>query len=214
MTAFITIDNTQLLIPSALDCNSIGKFRRNILLFYGQFVELVRQLYSSQDNLILGLDTVWNVDPKLSKIWIDTEYMWEDKVPDFRPAIYVSIQGLKSTKIVINNEANENIQEGETTYTKEVSGIVMWVHIGKTKGQTVNLVSNTYEYIDGLANIIRDDFCLNLFEVTDLTPLHVYKEEKDHLRGEVMAKFSFTETWTIKTESQKLKALDPTFINN
>ncbi|MFC1453583.1 hypothetical protein ACFLQL_00195 [Verrucomicrobiota bacterium] len=209
MTAFITIDNTQLIIPSNLNCNSIGKFRRNLILLYGQFLELTRQIYSTADNSMLGLDLIWNKDPINSKIWIDTEYMWEDKTPDFRPAIYVSLQGLKSSKLsLMAGTISKNIKEGEVTYGKEVTGTVMWVHIGRSKGETLNMLSNTYEYVDALAPIIKGEYCLDLFEVTDVTPLRVYREEKDHLRGELMAKFAFAETWTLKLESPKLKQLN------
>jgi len=190
------------------NCATIFPVRKKTRTLYGLFLELIRQLYSDQNNLLTGTSAVWNKDELLSKIWIDTEYVWEDNTPEFRPAIYISLQGLKPTPIIgQKSQIGSDTKEGEAHYGKTINGSVAFVHIGGTKGETINLIDNTYEYLDGLADIIRQDFCFDTFGVVDVTPLKVVKAEKDHLRGEVVAAFSYKDYWTIKLESPKLKRI-------
>lgn len=190
-------------------CSTLRATKRTLTILYSIFLELTRQLYSNEDNLLLGLKTVWNESPALSKIWIDTEYIWEDKNPDFRPAIYIALGPLKKSTYLdnFNDQISGDVKEGIKIYARKNEGTVTFVHIGQTKGETVYLTSNTADYIEGLAKIIRDDFCFQTFFVTDVTPLKVYKESKDHLRGEVTASFTYVDTWSIKTESPKLKKI-------
>ena len=156
--------------------------------------------------MLLGMDTIWNIDSTISKIWIDTEYIWEDNTPEFRPAIYIALRGLNLTSVIgQKSQIGSDTKEGEAHYARTVKGSVAFVHIGQTKGETVNLIDNTYEFFDGLADIIRQDFCFETFNVTSVTPLKIVKAEKDHLRGEVVAIFSYKDYWTVKLESQKLK---------
>lgn len=189
-------------------CATIFPVRRKLRTLYGVFLELTRQAYSSEDNMIMGMSMLWNADPTLSKIWIDTEYVWEDNTPEFRPAIYVALQGLKLAPVVgQKSQVGSDTTEGEAFYARTISGNVSFVHIGQTKGETVNLIDNTYEFFDGLADVIRQDFCFETFNVVDVTPLKVVKAEKDHLRGEVVATFTYKDYWTIKLESPKLKKI-------
>ena len=190
------------------NCTTIFPVRRKTRTLYGIFLELARQLYSDENNMLLGMATLWNADPAKSKIWIDTEYIWEDNTPEFRPAIYIALQGLKLAPVVgQKSRVGFETEEGEAHYAREITGSVTFVHIGQTKGETVNLIDNTYEFFDGLADIIRQDFCFRTFSVTDVTPLKIVKAEKDHLRGEVVAAFSYHDTWSVKLESPKLKKI-------
>lgn len=189
-------------------CATIFPTRKTLLQLYGLFLELTRQLYSSEGNLLLGCKAVWNPDPASSKIWIDTEYVWEDKTPEFRPAIYISLQGLTPKPLISpKGEVGGNLEEGEKSYGREVRGGVSFVHIGQTKGETINLIDNTYAFLDGLSDVIRQDFCFDTFNVVAINPLRVIKAEKDHLRGEVVANFSYKDTWSVKLESPKLKKM-------
>jgi len=204
------VKSSDLIVPrSFIDdfCATINITKRSLPSLYGLFLELTRQLYSDEDNLLLGLKTIWNEDPKKSTIWIDTEYIWEDKNPDFRPAIYISIGDLRKERLVLNDALDSDVKEGIKSYTRKTDGIVKFVHIGHTKGETVYLTSNTADYLEGLSKVIRDDFCFQKFEVTTVTPLKVYKEAKDHLRGEVIAQFGYNDEWSVKTESPKLKKI-------
>lgn len=189
-------------------CSTVFPTRKTLRQLYGLFLELTRQLYSAKNNLLFDCNAVWNSDPKLSKIWIDTEYIWEDKTPEFRPAIYISINGLNLQPLVSpKGEIGGNLQEGEKYYGREIKGAVTFVHIGQTKGETINLMDNTYSFFDGLSDVIRQDFCFDKFNVVNINPLRVVKAEKDHLRGEIIASFSYTDTWSVKLESPKLKKL-------
>lgn len=206
----LPIKSNELVLPKqVIDdfCATMGSRKRSFLILYGIFLELIRQLYSDSSNLLLGLNTVWNNDVNKSGIWIDTEYMWEDKNPEFRPAIYIALDALNKSKLVVDDAIGSDLAEGVAYYARRVDSTARIVHIGHTKGETVNLVSNTADYLEGLSKVIRDDFCFLTFEVISVTPLKVYKESKDNLRGEVVIKYSYDDTWSIKTESPKLKKI-------
>ena len=190
-------------------CGTLAFRRRSLMLLYGVFLELTRQFYSDAGNYIVeGIKGVWTPDPLTSKIWIDTEYIWEDNTPNVRPAIYISLGGLKKQGHVRQqSKIGVDVKEGLALYSRNNTGTVNFVHIGQSKGETVNLTSNTADYFEGLQDIIRDDFCFETFHITDVTPLKVYKESADHLRGEVVAQFTYNDFWSIKTESPKLKKI-------
>jgi len=187
----------------------VAHMRKTPLMLYGIFVELTHQFYSDVNDLPFAVTQTWNEDPAKSKIWIDTDYQWEDKNPEFRPAIYI-----KLGEIVYKTYAGRpsslisvDLEEGEYHHQRVGEGTVSWVHIGRTKGESIILSGTTLDYFDSLATVIRDDFCFDSFEAGTIAPMSLDKESKERYRSVVTMKFSFQDNWAIKLESPKLKRI-------
>lgn len=187
----------------------IAQLRKTPLVLYGIFLELARQFYSDSNNIPIDVNAVWNSDPAKSGIWIDTEYRWEDENPEFRPAIYVKLGDIKYDSLTgrHDGELGMDLEQGEYHFSRNGTGTVSWVHIGRKKGEAVILAGATLDYIDAFSKVIRDDFCFQTFELVGLSPMALDKESKERYRSVITASFSFQDTWALKLESQKLKRL-------
>ena len=101
-----------------------------------------------------------------------------------------------------------NLQEAEYHYSRMGTGSVKFVHIGRTEGEAVALVSNTMDLLDAFSDPIREDFCFRTLNVVKVTSPKVNaKEPRERFRGEVVINFTFEDSWTLKLESPKLKRL-------
>ena len=207
----LNIEDQEIYPESMLDrVRLIGQIRKSPELLYGMFLELTRQMYSEAANLTFGTDyKLWKPDVKETGIWIDTDYEWEDKDPEFRPAIYVKLGEIryKSAAGWKHSQISMDLEEGVYNYARYGEGVVSWIHIGQSKGETVSLCSATLDYIDALSRVIRDDFCFETFEVTSASPLTLDKESRERYRSMITAAFTFQDAWSIKLESPKLKRL-------
>lgn len=187
----------------------LGNLRKTPIVLYGIFLELTRQFYSDADNLPLNVQQTWNQDAKLSKIWIDTEYRWEDDNPEFRPAIYLKLGELQYSSLSGRHDSKVgmDLEEGEYHYQRSAAGTISWVHVARSKGESVMLAGATLDYLDALSDIIRCDFCFDTFELATLTPMQLDKESKERYRSVVTCKFTCSDSWAVKQESPKLKRI-------
>ena len=198
------------IMPDVADRVSLlGNIRKTPIVLYGIFTEICRQFYSAAENLPVDVQHVWNKDIKKTQIWIDSEYKWEDESPEVRPAIYVKLGDISYTSLTgrHDNLMRVNVEEGEMHFSRNGTGQVTWVHIGRSKGEAVVLAGCTHDYLDALSKIIKDDFCFQSFELVSISPMALDKESKERYRSMVSAAFTFQDTWTIKMESPKLKRI-------
>ena len=183
--------------------------RKTPNVLYGFFVELTRQFYRDSDSLPIDVCMTWDPDTEKTKIWIDTEYMWEDTTPEFRPAIYVKLGPIAYKSLHGRNDGKTamDLEQGEYHFSRNGTGTVSWVHIGSQSGEAVVLAGATLDYFDGVSKLIQEEFGFQTFAVTGVSPLSQEKESKERFRSTVTATFTFQDTWSIKRESPKLKRL-------
>ena len=188
--------------------STIGTMRKTPMILYGMFVEVARQIYSPamQPN-----GKHWDPDPSKSKIWIDAEYEWShsEAAPNFRPGIYISLSELTYATYTGNDRGLErvNLKEGEYDYGRSGKGAVSWVHVGNTKGEGVLLSEITHDFISAFADPIRQEFCFTKFFVQKHDPCKVVKEDREKFRSVVTAYMEWSDNWTLKLESPKLKEI-------
>jgi hypothetical protein len=190
--------------------NLLGQLRKTPLLLYGIFVELVRQFYSNAYNIPINTCAIWTADEETSGMWIDSDYKVEDSKIEKRPAIYVKLGPIEYSSATgqSNSQTGMVLEEGQYNYSRYGQGTVTFRHIGTSKGQTMVLAGSTLDYLDAFANIIAGDFCFEQFEVVRLTPIALDKSEsKDRYHCDIVCRFKFQDTWTLKLESPKLKKL-------
>ena len=188
----------------------ICQVRKTPTVLYGIFLEIVRQFYADPGNLpITCPKKVWTPDDK-STIWIDTINTWEDKHPEFRPAIYVEIGSLTYASLTGRKDGfiGGSRPSAELDFSRSGTGTVSYVHIAGSAGEAVALADATLDYMDAFGQVIRDDFCFNSFALTERVPLkQMPKESKERYGSVVTMSFTFQDTWTLKPEAQHLKVL-------
>ena len=183
--------------------------RKTPLVLYGMFVNITQQLYGSDINLPIDVCAKWDKDPTKTKIWIDTEYKWEDESPAFRPAIYIKLGQITYKSVTGRHDAlySVDLVQGEQLFSRSGAGTATWVHIGSSKGESVALAGATLDFLDGFATVIRDDLNFQTFQPASLNATVVDKEAKERYRSEVVMEFMFEDNWAIKLESPKLKRI-------
>ena len=187
--------------------NILGQMRKDPPVLYGIFTELTRQIYKA--DLGSGSEWVWDEDLNKTKIWIDTEYQWNDKTVELRPAIFIALSRVDFGSYVGDTKGviGRTLEEGITQYGRSGKGSVSWVHIGHTHAEAVRIATDTLQYVDAFSNVIREDFCFERFYVTSIDTAQVVKEARERMRTTVTAQFEFQETWQLKLESPKLRVI-------
>jgi hypothetical protein len=187
--------------------STIGQVRKNPTVLYGIFTELLRNIFS--EDIVGDTGPHWHKDAKQTQVWIDQEHVWEDVAPQFRPAIYIALSGLKFGSDVGNVRGLSGLQlnEAEYEYQLRCAGNVTWHHIGNTKGEGLVLAETTCDLIGAFADPIRREFCFDKFRIIGFNPSSVEKEAREVFRSTVTAEFEFQECWTLKLESAKIKRI-------
>lgn len=192
--------------------STIGHLRKTPMLLDGIFTEVMRQLYNSADNgYSLRHNWQWAEKPEAkSHVWINSAYVWNDAEPDFRPAIYTALSPIAYSNVTGRQRARTgmNLEEGHYHYGRFGKGNVTYAHIGRTQGETQELVSNSLDLLDAFSDIIRQDFCFRTLNVIQVVPSRVSsKEPRERFRGEVILEYTFEDTWSLKLESPKLQRI-------
>jgi hypothetical protein len=107
----------------------------------------------------------------------------------------------------LGGNAGRNLVEGFTSYSREVAGSVVWMHIGKNRGQALQYGCVTLDLVDAYADIIQRDFCFESFQVRGILKPKQRKDNPKEFECRVQADFKFQETFQIKHESPKLKTI-------
>ena len=181
--------------------------RKTPMVLYGMFLELTRQFYSNGNNLTNDLCATWDADPAKTQVWIDTEYVWNEEVVEFRPAIYIKLGPITYASITGRHDSlyHVDLEQGEYHFTRSGTGTAMWVHVGSNKAEAAILSGTTLDYLDAFSRIIKQDFKFETFEVAQMGALETEKESKERYRSTVTVSYSFQDTWALKLESPKLK---------
>jgi len=177
----------------------------NVLM--GMFLELTRQFYSETNNLPIDTCAHWDPDPRVSTLWIDSEYEWDEDTVEQRPAIFVKLGNITYSSLTGRKDGRMGmcLEEGEYRYTRNGEGTVSWVHIGSTRTEAAVLAGTTLDYVDAFGAVIRDDLKFESFALQSVSPMAIDKESKERYRSIVTVAFTFQDTWTLKLESPKLK---------
>lgn len=205
------IQDATILAKEILDrARPICHIRRTPLVLRGMLVEVTRRLYSEAETLPVGVETVYDEDPRKSRIWIDADFVWEDEHPEFRPAIYVKLSPLQYRSLTGRRDGrmHMDLEQGEYFHTRNGVGTATWIHVGRTAGEACQLAGVTLDYLDALGPVIKQDLSFESFHLVGSGPLAmVARESRERYTDMVSVAFAFQDTWSLKYESPKLKRL-------
>lgn len=201
-----TIQPFHELAKNELVCN----MRKTPMVLYGIFTELLQQFWSTgQDNKLFGTPEIkWHPDPKRTQMWIDTELRWETEHPEFRPAIYIRLAPIQYGTLngSLTGLVKKDIQEAEYAFARTGTCAVSFVHVGSTPGEACALCDATENYLDVFSPVITDDFCFDWFKASGRDSMkEMQKDSKEKYGSVVSFDFRFTDQWTLKFESPKLR---------
>ena len=192
----------------------LGHVRKTPTILYGIFLELLKIYYSDKDNTPLGINYIWKDAPD-TQLYIDSV----NKIGELSevqvervPAIFVSVSDI-SYQGVYGAGANKtpyigmDMVEGEKYYSRVGTGTVDFLHIGTTKGESQNYAAATLDFFDGFSPVIRNDFCFETFAPILISKAMIMKNSKDRYLSVVKCSYTFQDTWSLKLESPKLKAV-------
>lgn len=193
----------------------ICELRKTSSVLYSILVTILRMMYSGKKGRIFGCpDVVWKADSEKTQIWIDTELRWEDKRPDFTPAIYVSLGDIQY-QLPPTLDMQGRIcmtHDGEQHYERMGTCTASIVHICDTAGEACTLADNTESYLSALQDQIGKQYCFNHFIVVGRTPLRKKEQSqtagKEKIMSVVTIKFDWSDSWAVKFETPILKDVE------
>lgn len=192
----------------------ICELRKSSQVLYSIFVTILRTIYSSRKGRTFGCpDVVWSANSQKTEVWIDTELRWEDTRPDFTPAIYVCLGEIKySFPPTLDMEARTfSSHDAERSYERYGTCAATILHVSDRAGAACSLADNTENYLSILQDQIRDEYCFERFVVTGRTPRQKKDQQQSEGKGKyvsaVTVEFEFSDAWTVKLETQILKAV-------
>lgn len=191
----------------------ICELRKTNMVLYGLFVELVREFYRFQTPYIIGVpDVRWDMDPRKTGIWIDSELNWNPSHPEFVPAIYVKLGDVQyggvlgpgqplPSGMILKDAVYKRVRNGQTT--------VSFVHVGATPGEACMLCDNTRAYLSDFAFAIRRDFEFSKFYEQAATPIRQYQpDSKEKWQSSSTFQVEWNEETGVKLESPILRSVD------
>jgi hypothetical protein len=192
--------------PSTYYCRN----RKTPLVLAGLFTGLLRQFYLDPANLYPNVHAYDPTGKCDKRTYIESSGIWKDDKVEMRPAIIVDIGDLAvdSTKYAgMDRRSNFDLMEGESDYEREITGSVVFAHLGTPKGQPQTYASNTYDLFDAFAHAIKKDYCFDIFELRSILKPRLRKTTPEDWECLVQADFRFREGFTVKTEAPKLKTI-------
>lgn len=188
--------------------------RKDPLFLEGMFLEIVKQLFANQDNLLPGVRRYDPTGECPDGLYIVGSGDWNDDESEARPALIVDVGDLLFSPIEgIDQRTGVDMQEGTDLYTRKVNGSVVFAHLGKNKGQSIQHASTTYDLLDGFSRVIRSDFCFERFDLRKVGKPTKRRENPIDWQSLVQIDFEFHEDFKVKHESPKLKTITVTVMN-
>jgi hypothetical protein len=192
--------------PSTYYCRN----RKTPTMLAGLFTALLRQFYLDPGSLYQNVHA-YDPSGKCDKrTYIEPSGTWDDGKTDMRPAIIVDIGTLQMNPMKfagMDRRANFDLMEGESDYEREITGSVVFAHLGGAKAQVQAYAGCTYDLFDAFAHAIKKDFCFDIFELRSILKPRLRKTAPEDWECFLQADFRFREGFTVKTESPKLKTI-------
>lgn len=192
----------------------ICELRKSAQVLYSIFVTILRVMYSGKEGRTFGCpDVVWRPNDEKTDIWIDTELRWEDKRPDFTPAIFVSLGEIKYDVLpTLDMEGRVAVNgAGERRYERTGHCVAQIIHVSDKAGAACALADNTENYLSSLQDPIRDEYCFERFAVVGRLPRQQKETQQTAGKGKylsvVSVQFDFTDAWNVKFETPILKVV-------
>lgn len=202
-------------MPSPFELCLKGDVEKNVATLHGIFVELARLFWCSTASFVDKLPATirWTPNPVTTGIAIDAEYNFSDVYKDPKNLIGIKVGALAYAPTSGTPETGlvrTNLDTSVTQYSQTCTGAVVFRHIGTTDAQSIAMADETLDLLRAFSPVIRSDLCFKAVNIASRTPLVIAPLKwygKERFSSDVVVKFEFEDTWTLKRECPKLREI-------
>lgn len=184
--------------------------RRTPIILRSFFVELSRQFYVDPAMQLSPLIKTWSAPNDKSHLWIDVTGRWVDGNVSRRPALLVDVGDLQFSPggvQGIDNRMGSNLARGEVYQARVATGSVVFAHLALNDAESVLYATNTLDFLDAYAYVIRTDFKFERFQARGIFKPSMRKDQPREWECRVQVDFQFQETCQLKLEAPQLKQI-------
>ena len=191
------------------------------IILTGIFVQLLREEFSSADNILdLGLKRhIWVskpddpiiVDPSRSQITIESVTKWDNRVHEGRPAVYVRRDGLKPMRVGIGmnqvqgGPGTNGLPEWGDNFTEPVQGAHTIFCIAQHPGMAEKLATEVDGHLRQFGSVFRDEFGFIQYHVNSLGAIARLEESWEHYAVPITIEYAFWDCWSVTREAPRFK---------
>lgn len=174
----------------------------NLYTLHGAFVTLMRRHFAQATSIEVPelQHYTWDADEKLSKILIESVYRWNPTNIQQRPAVIVKRGPWKFNQLGIGNRYHGSPEPDGYAEDQHVVG-VMGTHsffcLGTTGNEADVIAMEAVNCLLGFSQVIREQFCLGRFFVSDIGPVSKVDECQDHFGVPVNVEYSMQWNWKL-----------------
>lgn len=168
----------------------------------GVFLQIIRSHFSDPENIQDHnlKENVWSPDEKFSKILIEPVYKWDAKKIQARPAVIVKRGGWKVQRFGIGDKYMGPPEEtgfAEDRYIVGMGGTHVFFCLGNSGLEAEALGAEVFYEMLEFSAIIREQFCLGTFQVSDLGEVSRFEEAHDHFAVPVTVSYAMQHQWKL-----------------
>jgi hypothetical protein len=184
--------------------------RLSPIVMAGIMLEVTKQLYSDPEFFISPLIKPWTPADTEGSTYITDSGDWRDNQVSRRPLIAIDIGDF-----VYDSDANQGLESrlhydltsGVSTFSRRVTGSIVWMHAAETHGQARLYSTNTLDLLDGFGPVIQRDFGFEKLQTRGIFRPTQTKDAPREWHARVQLDFQLQETFRIGIESPKLKQI-------
>jgi hypothetical protein len=193
-----TVDTLQIPEPSTSSQSKAA----NTYALNGAFLTMVRRHFAQAGNIEVPelQHYTWSTDDKLSTILIEPVYNWKPNVIQQRPAVIVKRGPWKIGQLGIGNKYHGYPSvEGydEENQLVQVMGTHSFFCIGTVGLEAEEIAMEVVYVLLCFSQVIREQFCLGKFLVSDIGPVSKLDECQDHFGVPVNVEYTTQWNWKL-----------------
>jgi len=189
-------------MPFGIENSSISKTGLKPHILTGVFLQICRALFSDPE--AISEDAlkryIWHPDPKLSRILIEAMYRWKTEDVQARPSVIVKRGAWRIEKLGLgDNFLGGTPETGFDEAEHMTSGVGTHVIscLGTTGLEAELVGTEVYQAFLGFSKVIREQFCLGQFNVSEVGPVGRFEESSTHFVVPITLTYKFFIRWDL-----------------
>lgn len=178
----------------------------NLYTLSGALLTVVRRHFAQPENIEVPelRHYSWDIDDKLSKILIEPVYRWKPTDIQQRPAVIVKRGPWKVGQLGIGNRllgGQELEGNAEDQHQVMVTGTHSFFCLGTAGLEAEEIAMEVVNCLMCFSQVIREQFCLARFLLTDIAPVSKLEECQSHFGVPVNVEYAMQWNWKLIRQS-------------
>jgi hypothetical protein len=189
-------------MPFGIENSSMEKTGVKPHILTGVFLQVCRAIFSDPESISEeGLKRyIWHPDSKISRIQIESMYRWKTEDVQARPAVIVKRGAWRIEKQGIgDNTLGGTPLTGydEAEHLTGIAGTHSIFCLGTTGLEAELVGTEVYQAFLGFSKLIREQFCLGQFNVSEIGTVSRFEESHVHFVVPVTLAYRFFVRWEL-----------------